>query len=73
MKMIMILAMALALAGCQTTGSTQSYAPVCDALIGPIKYNARKPGSEYHAGPKLAPQLAQRNAVGANLNCPAYK
>lgn len=64
---------AAVLGGCQTTGSTTSTKPVCAALIGPITYNSRNPNSEYHAGPKLAPQIARRNRVGVNLHCPKYR
>lgn len=63
----------LLLAGCASSGSLQGLTPVCDALVGPITYNPSNKNSEYHAGPKLAPELALRNRVGENLNCPAYK
>lgn len=69
-------ALALMLSGCAGTVElrpTQSSAPVCDALIGPIKYNSRNPKSRRHAGPDLAPDLKQRNQVGQNLGCPQYR
>lgn len=52
---------------------TTSTTPVCSALIGPIKYNSQKRTSARFAGPKLAPDLKQRNQVGENLNCPQYR
>jgi len=72
MRLFVIL-LALFLAGCVTDGSTQSLQPVCDALGKPIVYNSRNKASDYHAGKKLAPRLAQQNRVGVNLRCPAYK
>jgi hypothetical protein len=70
------LMLALLLAGCAGNlpdlNPTHT-APVCDALVGPIKYNSTNPKSARHAGPRLAPDLKQRNQVGANLGCPAYK
>lgn len=66
--------LALALCGCATTdGTVQGLAPICDALIGPIKYNSTKVTSARHAGPDLAKDLKQRNQVGQRLGCPAYK
>ena len=68
-----VILLSLVLAGCATTGSTQSLKPVCDALIGPITYNSHNKNSDWHAGKKLVPELAKRNRVGINLHCPAYK
>lgn len=51
---------------------TTSTTPVCTALIGPIKYNTQKRTSLRFAGPKLAPDLKQRNQVGQNLGCKQY-
>ncbi len=47
--------------------------PVCDALIGPIKYNSTVPSSKRFAGSALVPDLKQRNQVGEWLGCPAYR
>lgn len=64
----------LLLVGCVTTGSTPpQYAPVCEALVGPIYYNSKNIKSRRHAGPDLAPELAKRNKVGRNLRCPQYE
>lgn len=63
------------LAGCARDMSklqTTSTTPVCTALIGPIKYNTQKPASLRFAGPKLAPDLKQRNQVGQSLGCKQY-
>lgn len=61
----------LMLGACTTTGATPK--AVCDALLGPIKYNSANIKSARHAGPALAPDLAQHNRVGVNLACPAYR
>lgn len=65
----------LLLAGCTTSNGLRSTntSPVCDALIGPIRYNTTNPKSRRHAGPDLAPDLKARNQVGTNLTCPAYR
>lgn len=66
--------LALALAGCATTRQpTRSTVPVCDALVGPIRYNSKQLNSRRHAGPALAQDLAVRNRVGRNLRCPQYR
>lgn len=66
--------LALALGGCITTSqSTRTTTPVCDALVGPIKYNSTVKTSRRFAGPDLAPDLVVRNRVGMNLRCPKYK
>lgn len=65
----------LLLSGCARDMSklqTTSTTPVCTALIGPIKYNTQKPASLRFAGPKLAPDLKQRNQVGQSLGCKQY-
>lgn len=67
----------LVLGGC-TEGSLTKFkptstSPICKAVIGPIKYNSQKPASRRFAGPALAPDLKQRNQVGQQLGCPAYK
>lgn len=67
----LLILLALALGGCATDGSTQSLAPVCEALGPVIKYNPRNKDSDYHAGPKLAPQIAYQNRVRVNLSCPS--
>lgn len=48
---------------------------VCDALIGPIKTNTRKPTSKRYlpaSSTLLRGDIKQRNQVGENLACPAY-
>ena len=69
---IVLILIGLALTGCQTTGTTTSLKPVCAALVGPIRYNSKVLKSLYHAGRKLAPQLAIRNRVWLNLACKKY-
>jgi hypothetical protein len=74
MRVYLVIACALALAGCQTdgVGVITTLTPVCDALIGPIPYNTYKKTSPRYAGPALAVDLQQRNQVGQRLNCPQY-
>jgi uncharacterized protein YceK len=72
-EIVIFAALGVALGGCATTGSTTSIAPVCAALVGPITYNSHDKNSDWHAGKKLAPELAVRNRVGVNLHCPKYR
>lgn len=67
--------LALVLAGCATTSQLppSAIAPICKAMIGPIKYNSMSPASKRFAGALLALDLKQRNQVGRNLGCPLYK
>lgn len=69
------LCLVVLLAGCAHVpdGRPTTRQPVCDALIGPIKYNSTNPKSRRHAGPDLAPDLKRRNQVGVNLRCPQYR
>lgn len=70
-----VLIISLALTGCATTGglSPTQTTPVCNALIGPLKYNTYNKDSRRHAGPDLAVDLHQRNSVGQQLGCPQYR
>ena len=63
------------LGGCAatTTIHINNISPVCQALVGPIKYNSTLKTSARYAGPALAPDLRVRNEVGINLGCPAYR
>lgn len=74
MTRVCSLILLLALGGCATLNTrSATTTPVCKALVGPIHYNSTNPKSRRHAGPDLAPDLAQRNQVGINLACPAYR
>jgi hypothetical protein len=75
---LLVLALLLVLvllSGCVTNGpgSSTTLQPVCDALIGPIKYNSTNPKSARHAGKALVPDLRERNQVGRNLGCAQYR
>ena len=72
---VALLGLMVLLTGCQTTapGRTIKPQPVCEALVGPIKYNSKDAKSRRHAGPDLAADLRVRNRVGVNLKCPAYR
>ena len=69
----LLFAISFGFTGCATMPLPDSKTPVCEALVGPIKYNSTDPRSQRHAGPALAPDLAQRNRVGINLKCPQYR
>lgn len=47
--------------------------PICDALVGPIKYNTRNKMSERYAAYLLSLDLHQRNEIGRKLGCPQFK
>ncbi len=66
--------LAPALGGCMEGAlPPATIAPICKALIGPIKYNSTVPGSKRFAAALLAMDLKERNQVGRNLGCPLYK
>ena len=70
-----LFAASVILAGCATLSQLppSALAPICKALIGPIKYNSLSPTSKRFAAALLAVDLKQRNQVGRNLGCPLYK
>lgn len=63
------------LPGCVTDGigTVSKLSPICGAVIGPIKYTTHNVKDRRFAGVDLAPDLAERNRVGVNLGCPAYR
>lgn len=70
------LILTLALGGCASMGPREkptSYQPVCEALVGPLRYTSKTKESRRYAGPDLAADLAVRNRVGKRLRCPAYR
>lgn len=74
MKLIPIGLIALMVAGCASGGlPPSSTAPICDALIGPIKYNTYNKSSRRYAAALLAMDLKKRNQVGQRLGCGAFK
>ena len=74
-KILMVLLASATLASCAggPKPSLDQIKPVCDALIGPIKYNSTTQTSKRFAGSALVPDLKQRNQVGEWLGCPAYR
>lgn len=71
---LVILSLAIVLAGCDTSQlPPSSIAPICKALIGPIKYNTYNPASKRYAAYLLSLDLKSRNQVGRSLGCPQYK
>jgi hypothetical protein len=46
---------------------------ICNALVGPIRYNTYDPKSGRYSGHILALDLKVRNQVGQALRCPLYK
>ena len=76
--LIAVLGAALTLAGCASRIDPKDLNPnnlsaVCQALVGPIKYNSQNVKSKRHAGPELAPDLKRRNQIGQALHCPQYR
>lgn len=71
----LVIVLSVILGGCAGTlpSPTKSDSAVCDALVGPIKYNSKNPKSSRYAAKNLAPDLAVRNRVGINLQCPKYR
>jgi hypothetical protein len=46
---------------------------ICNALVGPIRYNTYDPTSGRYSGHVLALDLKVRNQIGQALHCPQYK
>ena len=46
---------------------------ICNALVGPIRYNTYDPKSGRYSGHILALDLKVRNQIGQALRCPLYK
>jgi hypothetical protein len=69
----LLVMLASLLAGCASLpGPVSNVSPVCEALIGPIRYSSTNKSSTRYAGPQLAPDLKERNQVGQKLVCPQY-
>jgi hypothetical protein len=62
----------LLLTSCNTLSGPPTPKAICDATIGPIRYNTAKLSSSRHAGPVLALDLKAHNQVGRSLGCPNY-
>jgi hypothetical protein len=60
-------------AGCDAQLSPAGLHAICNALVGPIRYNTYNKDSQRHAGPVLGMDLKQRNQIGQRLGCPQYK
>lgn len=63
----------LALGGCVTDGTVTGTKPICDALLGPIRYTSTNKASLRFAGKTLVVDLKMRNQVGQRLNCPGFQ
>lgn len=59
--------------GDKTTLDPSSRSAVCEALVGPIRYNTANAKSRRHAGDLLGLDLKQRNQIGQSLGCPQYR
>lgn len=71
---ILAILLAAAPAGCNVNQlSPNAKAPICDALVGPIRYNSRNKNSLRYAARLLVPDLKQRNQIGQRLGCPQYR
>lgn len=75
MRPLIVLPVALLLAACEPTPQQIALhrTPICDALIGPIRYSSTNKQSNRYAAAVLALDLKQRNQVGEYLRCPAYR
>jgi hypothetical protein len=60
-------------AGCDAQLAPGSLHAICNALVGPIRYNTYTKTSGRYAGPILGMDLKQRNQIGQRLGCPQYK
>lgn len=61
------------LTGCDPQGlPPNSRAAICEAVVGPIRYNSTDKHSGRYAARLLVPDLKQRNQIGRRLGCPAY-
>lgn len=73
LKYIPMCALALMLSACgEGELPPSTVAPICSALVGPIKYNSTNKMSKRFAAALLAMDLKQRNQVGHNIGCPGY-
>lgn len=69
-RVISVLAVALALAGCDPQDLTPAQTKaICHAMIGPIRYNTSNKLSKRYAAILLAMDLKQRNQVYTALRC----
>lgn len=74
MRILVLGMMGMLLAGCDPSAlPPSSIAPICEALIGPIRYNSADPKSQRFAAKLLVMDLKERNQIGQRLNCPTYK
>ena len=75
MKTITLIMLLVALCGCDLKSQLppSSIAPICRALVGPIKYNTYDKMSKRYAAYLLALDLKQRNDIGRRLGCPQYR
>lgn len=71
----LLILLSVLLGACQTDGigTTTKVSTICQALVGPIKYNSKNEKSLRYAARALVPDLAERNRIGQALNCPAYR
>jgi hypothetical protein len=73
-RLLIIFLLVSSLGGCDPSDlSPNTLKPICDALIGPIRYNTYTKTSTRYAGPVLGLDLKRRNQVGQRLGCPLYK
>lgn len=74
LKYIPIIGLVFLLGGCDPGAlPPSSIAPICRALVGPIKYNSTNVMSQRYAAYLLTLDLHARNEIGRKLGCPQYK
>lgn len=70
LTLLAIAAIGASLAACKDEdGNEIDLAPICHALIKPIKYNTYKITSGRYAGATLAIDLKRRNEIWDKLHC----
>ncbi len=73
-RIISLLAVGLLLAACDPQDlPVQTRAPICHALIGPIRYDTYHKSSQRYAAAVLALDLKQRNRVYIKLGCASFR
>jgi len=71
---ILLLLGSMWLAGCDASDlPPAAIAPICKALVGPIKYNTTDVMSQRYAAYLLSLDLHERNQIGLKLGCPQFK
>ena len=72
-RLLWLLPILLLVSGCDPQDLTPvQRQTICNALVGPIRYNTYDPKSGRYSGHILALDLKVRNQIGQALRCPLY-